>query len=312
MKLNIQNILIAGQYESAFQQYLMHLEKYHLRFQSIDMISEGDMEWADAYVGFAPSKVFHPAKVSWVHAFNAGVNNFLAIDGWKTSNTVLTRTVSDFGEKMSEYCLSYILKDLQHHKLFQSQQKDKIWSCETPAALKDQTITIFGTGETGKVIAKVLSSFGTTVYGVSSSGENKRYFKQVNTLETSKPLIEQSDYIISTLPLTQQTEKLFNEQIFSYLNNAYFINVGRGQGVDTNHLIKALDSEKVRHAVLDVFESEPLPKSSELWHREDVTITPHISALTDLDDAISCFYNTLEHIERDETLSNQVDCSRGY
>ncbi|MDG0858498.1 D-2-hydroxyacid dehydrogenase [Staphylococcus equorum] len=310
--MNIQNILVAGQYESAFQQYLLHLEKYSLRFQSTDMISEDDMEWADAYVGFAPSNAFHPSKVRWTHAFNAGVNNFLSIDGWEKSNTTLTRTVSDFGEKMSEYCLSYILKDLQHHKLLQAQQKDKLWSPKAPAALKDQTITIFGTGETGKVIAKVLSGFGTTVYGISSSGENKQYFKQVNRLESSKPLIEQSDYIISTLPLTQRTENLFNEQIFRCLDNAYFINVGRGQGVDTKHLINALDSGKVRHAVLDVFESEPLPKSSELWHREDVTITPHISALTDLDDAISCFCNTLENIERDETLSNQVDFSKGY
>ncbi|WP_253721369.1 D-2-hydroxyacid dehydrogenase [Staphylococcus sp. NAM3COL9] len=312
MKLNIQNILIAGQYESAFQQYLLDLEKYHLHFQSIDMISKEDMEWADAYVGFAPSKAFHPSKVRWVHAFNAGVNNFLAIGGWEKSNTMLTRTVSDFGEKMSEYCLSYILKDLQHHILLQSQQKDRLWIPKIPAALKNQTISIFGTGEIGRVIAKVLSSFGTTVYGVSNSGENKQYFKQVNTLESSKTLIEQSDYIISTLPLTQQTKKLFNEQIFRYLNHTYFINVGRGQVVDTNHLINALDSGKVRHAVLDVFESEPLPKSSELWHRGDVTITPHISALTDLDDAISCFCNTLENIERDETLSNQVDFSKGY
>ncbi|HLR18376.1 MAG TPA: D-2-hydroxyacid dehydrogenase [Staphylococcus sp.] len=310
--MKIQNILIAGQYEASFEPYLGFLENYHLRFKINETISEEDINWADVYVGFAPSKGFEPAKVSWVHAFNAGVNNFLAIEGWDKSNTVLTRTISDFGEKMSEYCLSYILNDLQHHKVFQTQQKEQLWLPKTPALLKNQTITIFGTGETGQVIAKVFASFGATINGVSNSGEDKAHFDQIAMIGSDQTIIEQSDYIISTLPLTKQTEKLFNQQRFEHFNNVYFINVGRGQAVDTKALIESLNSGKVRHAVLDVFESEPLLKSSDLWHRNDVTITPHISALTDLDDAIACFCNTLENIEKDKTLSNQVDFTRGY
>ncbi|WP_436960292.1 D-2-hydroxyacid dehydrogenase [Staphylococcus xylosus] len=308
--MKIENILIAGQHESDFYPYLKQLENYNLRFKATDIISQEDMNWADTYVGFAPNENFEPSKVKWVHTFNAGVNNYLVISGW--DNTLLTRTISDFGEKMSEYCLSYILADLQYHSQFKAQQKAKVWSVKSPSSLKDQIITILGTGEIGQKIAEVFSAFGATVNGISNSGQDKAYFNQISNIENANTILERSNYIISTLPLTQDTEKLLNQHLFDYLDNAYFINVGRGKVVDTDHLLDALDEGKLRHVVLDVFESEPLTEDSELWERKDVTITPHISALTDIDDAISCFCNTLKKLENNESVSNQVDFSKGY
>ncbi|MGD6885885.1 D-2-hydroxyacid dehydrogenase [Staphylococcus shinii] len=308
--MKIKNILIAGSHQSDFYPYLKQLEQYNLRFKSTEIISQEDMNWADTYVGFAPHENFEPSKVKWVHTFNAGVNNYLAISGW--DNTLLTRTISDFGEKMSEYCLSYILADLQCHTQFQAQQKAKVWSVKSPASLKDQIITILGTGEIGQKIAEVFSTFGATVNGISNSGQDKAYFNQISNIENAHTILKHSNYIISTLPLTQNTEKLLNQHFFNYLNDAYFINVGRGKVVDTDQLLDALNEGKLRHAVLDVFESEPLTENSELWQREDVTVTPHISALTDIDDAISCFCNTLKKLENNESVSNQVDFSKGY
>ncbi|WP_426450862.1 D-2-hydroxyacid dehydrogenase [Staphylococcus xylosus] len=308
--MKIENILIAGQHESDFYPYLKQLENYNLRFKATDIISQEDMNWADTYVGFAPNENFEPSKVKWVHTFNAGVNNYLATSGW--DNTLLTRTISDFGEKMSEYCLSYILADLQYHSQFKAQQKAKVWSVKSPSSLKDQIITILGTGEIGQKISEVFSAFGATVNGISNSGQDKAYFNQISNIENANTILERSNYIISTLPLTQDTEKLLNQHLFDYLDNAYFINVGRGKVVDTDHLLDALDEGKLRHVVLDVFESEPLTEDSELWKRKDVTITPHISALTDIDDAISCFCNTLKKLENNESVSNQVDFSKGY
>ncbi|PHK49340.1 D-2-hydroxyacid dehydrogenase [Staphylococcus edaphicus] len=308
--MKIKNILIAGQHELDFHPYLKQLEMYHLRFKSIDAISQNDMDWADVYVGFAPNESFDPAKFNWVHTFNAGVNNYLAISGWK--DTLLTRTISDFGEKMSTYCLSYILADLQYHARFKAQQKEKVWAVKSPGSLKEQTVTILGTGEIGQKIAEVFSRFGATVNGISNNGEHKSYFNYITNMENATTTLEQSNYIISTLPLTLDTEKLLNQSFFNHLNDVFFINVGRGKVVDTENLLNALNEGKLRYAVLDVFESEPLKEDSELWEREDITITPHISALTDIDNAVSCFYNTLKKIENNESLENQVDFSKGY
>ncbi|WP_436861551.1 D-2-hydroxyacid dehydrogenase [Staphylococcus caeli] len=310
--MNIKNILIAGDYESYFKNYLTELKHYNLKFKFIDNISRDDLKWADVYVGFEPSQLLQPSDVNWVHTFNAGINNYLTLEGWEESNTLLTRTISDFGQKMSEYCLSYILADLQNHKQLEEQQKEKIWDKQAPQALKDQTVTIFGTGQTGQTIAKIYSALGMIVYGISNSGLNKPYFQKVEKLEKSKGLIQSSNYIISTLPFTYKTENLFNQSLFDTLNQAYFINVGRGQVVDLEALKLALDNGNVRHAILDVFEIEPLPTNSDLWNRKDVTITPHVSALTDIDEAVTCFYQTLKHIENNESLQNQVDFERGY
>lgn len=310
--MKIQNILIAGDYKAAFHRYLPKLKDYKLLFKQPQEIETSDLNWADAYVGFTPSQSFHPEYVEWVHTFNAGVNNYLQLNGWNASKTLLTRTVTDFGQKMAEYCLSYILKETQQHERFSEQQSNKQWSVIAPTPLKEVTVTIFGTGAIGQKMAEIFSLLGITVYGISNSGEQKDYFKSVTTVTQSSQYIEVSDYIISTLPLTPETNHLLNDAIFKSFDKAMFINVGRGQVVDTKHLIRALNNGNVRHAILDVVDKEPLPIDSLLWDRGDITITPHISALTDIDDAIACFYETLQNIENKKRINNKVNFQKGY
>ncbi|MEQ6182816.1 hypothetical protein AAG738_10410 [Staphylococcus saprophyticus] len=97
--MEINHILIAGDYKSIFQKYLKDLKNYQLSFKSVESITNEDLDWADAYVGFEPCEQFKPSQVKWVHTFNAGINNYLAIDDWQTSQTLLTRTISDFEKK---------------------------------------------------------------------------------------------------------------------------------------------------------------------------------------------------------------------
>ncbi|WP_221566179.1 D-2-hydroxyacid dehydrogenase [Alkalihalobacillus sp. TS-13] len=310
--MKIHNILVAGNYEEQVQEQLPDKISQSFRFMQIDEITEEDLSWADAYVGFKPCPGFNFADIKWVHSFNAGVNNYLEIDGWKKHDILLTRTVCSFGQRISEYCLSYVLRDLQYHHYFEGKQTEKKWSPKTPQMVKDQTIVIFGTGEIGQEVAKVFSSFGATVYGISQSGKQKEYFQKVTETSSANTLVAQADWIISTLPLTNETSKLFDRAFFSNLNGVAFINVGRGLTVDEQALIEALKSRKVRYAVLDVLETEPLPRTSDLWQRDDTVITPHISAVTELNEAIACFLDTLKRIENNEVLPNKVNFWKGY
>ena len=312
IRMNIHNILVAGSYEKEFQEQLPAETSQSFRFKQDNDITVEDLSWADAYVGFKPCRGFRLADLKWVHSFNAGVNNYLEIDGWKEYEILLTRTVCSFGQRISEYCLSYVLRDLQYHHYFEGKQREKKWAPKTPQMVKDQTIVIFGTGEIGQEAAKVFSSLGATVYGVSQSGRQKEYFHKVAKTSSAGTLAAQADWIISTLPLTKETNKLFDRTFFSHLNEAAFINVGRGHTVDEQALIEALNSKKVRYAVLDVLETEPLPETSELWGRDDIIITPHISAVTELNEAISCFWDTLKRIENNDAIPNRVDVMKGY
>ncbi|MBM7662180.1 phosphoglycerate dehydrogenase-like enzyme [Bacillus mesophilus] len=310
--MEIKNILVAGNYYEEFKLHLIDHQSKEFRFISPANITAADLQWADTYVGSRPCMNFNLSHLKWVHSFNAGVNNYLELNGWIENNVLLTRTVCSFGEKISEYCLSYILRDLQKHQEFERKQHQKQWKPETPKMIKDHTFVILGTGEIGQKVAKMFNSFGATVYGVSRSGQHKDYFSEVVDHTSSNSVVSRADWIISTLPLTQDTYKIFNHQFFASMNQSVFINVGRGATVDELALIKALDSGRIRYAVLDVLSQEPLPEDSVLWERKDVLITPHISAVTDINEAVECFFETLHKIENNGILHNMVDVMKGY
>jgi phosphoglycerate dehydrogenase-like enzyme len=311
-RMNIQNLLVAGNYQQEFEKYYPNVKQKSFRFIPMEEITKEDLAWADAYVGFKPCPSFQLSNLKWVHTFNAGVNNFLEMEGWKEYEVVLTRTVCSFGERVSEYCLSYILRDLQYHTEFQQKQYEKKWIQKTPKRLRDQTIVIFGTGAIGQEVAKTFHSLGATVLGVSGSGEQKKYFNKIVPITISSTVVCEADWIISTLPLTKQTYRVFNQELFQQMNSSGFINVGRGATVDEQALLTALDSGNIRSAILDVVDNEPLLETSPLWTTPNVTITPHISAVTELNEAIECFAQTLHALEKEQMLPNQVDFSKGY
>ena len=105
---------------------------------------------------------------------------------------------------------------------------------------------------------------------------------------------------------------MFNEKIFNAMDGAVFINVGRGATVKEASLLNALNQGNLKQAVLDVFLEEPIPISNPLWVQKDITITPHISAITTPEEAVECFIETLINIEANRPLKNQVDIHRGF
>ena len=93
------------------------------------------------------------------------------------------------------------------------------------------------------------------VVGLSKSGKEATLFDEVRTLENAGDVLGESDFVVSTLPLTKSTTHIYNEAFFGKMKeNGVFINVGRGKSVDETALAKALAEKKIRGAVLDVFE----------------------------------------------------------
>jgi glyoxylate/hydroxypyruvate reductase len=281
------------------------------RFMPEDKLSQKDISWADALVSFNLKADYDYSTVKWVHSLGAGVDRFLHKKDWN-QEILLTRTICSFGQRIAEYCLSYILKDLQLHDRFQAQQQQKKWVQLTPKLIGEQKVLVYGTGEIGQMIAKVFSGLGVDVYGVSLSGKEKAGFNKVMTIDSHFSVLNEMNYLINTLPLTERTEKLFDGAIFNQLSNAGFINVGRGASVAEGALLQALTNNNVRFAVLDVFEVEPLPESNPLWKHPGIQITPHISAVTTPSEGAACFLETLKNIDENRPLDNKVDTKKGY
>lgn len=310
--MHIKKILITGRmYQHLENKVLAREIAKNFRFKAEDEVNIEDLEWADGLVCFTPFENFQFGNLKWVHTLNAGVDKFMDLKEWK-DDVVLTRTVCSFGERMAEYSLSYVLQDLQRHSTFMENQNKKRWNPVTPKQIKELHIVIFGTGETGQKIAETFNFFGAKVTGVSHSGKQKPSFTSVVTNASVDDTLASADWVINTLPLTNETRNMYNEDFFCKIKDSGFINTGRGASINETALIQALDEKKIRLAVLDVFEEEPLPQNSILWEREDVIITPHISAVTTPDEAFECFVQTLECIDNGQPLPNKVDFKKGY
>jgi glyoxylate/hydroxypyruvate reductase len=310
--MNIKNILVVS---PMYKELRLFIEKEALhksfRFLPEEELSQNDLTWADALVSFNLKADYDYSNVKWVHSLGAGVDRFLHKKVWN-EEVLLTRTICSFGQRIAEYSLSYILRDLQQHENFQKQQQQKSWEQRTPKLIADQKVLVYGTGEIGQMIAKVFSSLGVDVVGVSLSGAWKDYFQEILTLDSHFSRLSEMNYIINTLPLTEKTEKLFNHAIYNQLSNAGFINVGRGASVDEKALLQALNENQVRFAVLDVFAHEPLPENHLFWNNPRVQITPHISAVTTPGEGAACFLETLKNIDENRHLTNKVDTKKGY
>ncbi|HYK73502.1 MAG TPA: D-2-hydroxyacid dehydrogenase [Pseudoneobacillus sp.] len=310
--MNIQNILVVSPMYKVLQPLIEkeQIEK-NFRFLPEEKLSTDQLVWSDALVCFNLKTNVDYSQVKWVHSLGAGVDRFLYGKSWD-QKVLLTRTVCSFGQRIAEYCLSYILKDLQFHDQFRHAKVHKKWEPMTPKLISDQKVMIYGTGEIGQKTAEIFSVLGVEVFGVSLSGKAKESFKEVMTLESHYSRLSEMDYIINTLPLTGKTANLFSAEIFGLLSNAGFINVGRGATLDEGALLEALNKQYVRFAVLDVFNQEPLPEENPLWVHPNVQITPHISAVTTPEEGVACFVETLKNIDENKPLRNKVDVEKGY
>lgn len=310
----IHRILFTGKSTPELPETLRSQGK-ELRLLKAADVTREDMEWADTYVGVRLPEGTGFGNVRWVHALSAGVDFFVKDREWP-QDILLTRTICSFGRMISEYCLGHLLRHYQRHASFEELQKQSKWGSreELPETIRGKRVVVFGTGVIGTEVAQMLSELGMHVDGVSRSGEKKDpfYFAAVTTTGACAPLLEQADWVISTLPLTEETERFFNRDVFGSMKGAGFINVGRGKTVDEEALLEAIDQGRLHTAVLDVVFTEPLPDTSPLWKRPGVIITPHISAVTPPGEGAECFLDTLKLHEEEKELPNRVDLSRGY
>lgn len=317
MSMRINHVIIYGRLNDELEQILSTQCDKTFTYVTDDTLTQELLDCSDAFVGFRLVPGFEYHRLKWIHCLGAGVDGVIKyLPG--DADTLLTRTVGPFGEKIAEYCLSYMLRDLQWHTAFERQQARRAWQTLVPRNLAGQRVVVFGTGAIGRRVAQVLSFLGASVVGVSRRGEQNVHFTRVWSIDdvlnrsTASP-ISCVDWIINTMPLTSATRNLFEDKFFAACQGAALINVGRGESVDNEALLRALDAGRIRCAILDVFEEEPLPTDSPLWRRQDIFITPHISAVTTAREAADCLLSTLAEIERGSARpSNQVDFQAGY
>ena len=179
---------------------------------------------------------------------------------------------------MAEFALSGVLALCKKLGFFANNQKKHIWEKNRSILeLYGKNVLIVGAGNVGNECAKRFSAMGCTVFGCDLYPVKSENFAYVLPLCELDTLLKDADVVVLTLPLTNETKHLFDEDKLSIMKNgALLVNISRGAIVNTNDLIEALN-KNLGGAVLDVFETEPLEETSPLWDMGNVIITPHNS-----------------------------------
>ncbi len=196
---------------------------------------------------------------------------------------------------------------------YQVQQNKRVWKEADYIKPSKKIVSIIGLGELGSASAAKLIQNGFNVCGWSRGKKNIKKVKSFTGELGLKNMLKQTDILVCLIPLTRNTKYLLNYKMLSYLKKgASIINFARGAIINAKDLVKHLNSGRIKHAVLDVFEQEPLPKTSILWKHKNVTVLPHISAHTDMDTASSIVCKNIKMYRLKNRIPKSVNIVRGY
>lgn len=249
-------------------------------------------------------------NLRWLQSTWAGVEPLL--NPTLPRNYTLTNARGVFGALMSEYIFGYLLlyerNILQHIEA----QRQNRWNNLLTGSLRGKTIGLMGVGSIGAHVAGTAKHFGMTVRGYTRASEDcldvDAYFH--DGLPTFSAGL---DYLVNILPNTRETRLLIDTAVLASLPaHALFINVGRGSAVDEAALAAALTEGRLRGAVLDVFQQEPLPPEHIFWRTPNLLITSHTAAPSFPADIAALFIENYRRFVSGEPLKYRVDFDRGY
>ncbi|SIT93217.1 D-2-hydroxyacid dehydrogenase [Edaphobacillus lindanitolerans] len=255
--------------------------------------------------------------LKWLMVASAGLEQLPQEEISKRGITV-TNVRGIHKTPMAESILAHILSGKRGLKRIYEQQASREWSKKTGSReLRGSTALILGPGAIGGEAGRLLQAFGVKTYGCNRSGRKADYMDEMLSFEGLTDVLPEMDFIISVLPSTPETRGLLNKEHFlSMKDTAVFLNFGRGDLYDEQHLIDALNEGRPAAAVLDVFETEPLPEDHPFWGMDQVTVSPHASSLSGkyVDRSLDIFIPNLKLWLEGKAgdMDNLIDTERGY
>lgn len=311
---------------------------WRVHFARTPAVSDGDggtaphpdvleaMRDAEVYFGFGlPRPLFQAAtKLRWVHSASAGVASLLYPE-MMTSDVVITNSAVIMGDPIAEQALAGIMYFVRNLDVAVDQQRRKEWNkapfvedSSLARELSECRALVVGTGGIGSAIARRLSALGCPCVGLRRRPDETvpEGFQRVAGLEAIDREIPGADIVVLATPLTPLTRGVLSASRIDCLKpGAIVVNMARGALLDEDALARALAAGRIRGAVLDVFEKEPLPDTSPLWALRNVLVTPHVSAVSPRlfwTRELELFLDNWARYRAGLPLRNLVDKSAGY
>ncbi|BAS36201.1 glyoxylate reductase [Klebsiella pneumoniae] len=279
----------------------------------------GDNQPADyALVWHPPVEMLQGRALKAVFALGAGVDSILSKlrdhpDMLPLSIPLFRLEDTGMGRQMQEYAVSQVLHWFRRFDDYQALKLASRWQPLPEYRADEFTVGIMGAGVLGAKVAESLQSWG---FPLRVWSRSRKSWPQVQSFAGQAELgefLQGTRVLINLLPNTAETAGIINQTLLAQLpDESYVLNLARGVHVVEEDLLAALNSGKLKGAMLDVFSREPLPQESPLWAHPRVAITPHVAAVTRPMEAITYIAGTINRLERGEPVSGQVDRQRGY
>lgn len=279
----------------------------------------GDNEHADyALVWHPPVEMLQGRKLKAVFALGAGVDSILS--KLKAHPEMLPEEIPLFrledtgmGQQMQEYAVSQVLHWFRRFDDYQAFKQQAHWEPLPDYRHEDFTVGILGAGVLGSKVAEALAPWGFPLRCWSRSRKDYPGVESFAGTDELSAFLKGTRVLINLLPNTAETVGIINSTLLNQLaEQSYLMNLARGVHVVEGDLLKALDSGKLKGAMLDVYSREPLPAESPLWAHPRVAMTPHVAAVTRPAEAVAYISHTISEMEKGHAVTGQVDRQRGY
>lgn len=274
---------------------------------------------AEIVFGGDPFLSRNAPSLRWMCLPSAGADPFIAGDAFASPSALLTNSSGAYGVTISEHIVMVLLEILRRQPEYQTHVRSREWVRRLPIrSIYGSRITLLGTGDIGQEAFRRLQGFRPArITGINRSGINPgNLFGQVLRSDSLDQILPETDILIISLPGTRDTFHMISEERLRCLpDDAVIINVGRGAVIDQRALERELRKGRLR-AGLDVFETEPIPPDSFLWHCPRLIITPHVAGDTALpytvQRIVSLFLEDFENYCAGRPLLRLVNRAAGY
>ncbi len=258
------------------------------------------------------SDIARMSSLVWVHSVWAGVEKLIEARAGQ-SFTIVRLVDPELSRTMAEAVAAWTLYLHRDMPAYVALQKQRVWQPLPYRRSVECSVGLVGFGELGRASAALLQSLGFPVMAWSRTPKNASGLETFQSDDGLGQMLNRSDIVVCLLPLTPETRGLADRNFFAKMRpGASFINFARGPIVVADDLLAALDTGHLKHAVLDVFDTEPLPAESPFWGHPKVTVLPHISARTNPVTAGQIVATNVDTYRRTGEIPTAIDTKRGY
>lgn len=286
---------------------------FQTREDALARIGEAEIGWVDMQQpGWTSEVAAAGERLRWLSTIYAGIDAF-DVDRLRARGTILTNGAGINAIAVAEYAVLGILAAAKRYDQVVRMADRHEWSIAAPGQIElfETRALVIGYGSIGRLVGERLAAFGVNVTGVTRSGRDGTL-----TPDAWRARLGEFDWVVLAAPSTGDTHAMIGaEELAAMKSSVWLINVARGDMVDQDALIEALEKRRIAGAFLDTVTPEPLPPGHPLWAAPNTLHSMHLSGRSQtrmFQRAAALFLDNLDAFLNDRAMRNVVDLDAGY